>query len=125
MSHVDPAGALAKMMQQLAASVAGAINVALPCKVISFSDGRTKVQPLIRTGTDQPAVIDGIPTIGHRLQIGDLPPKIYKPIIQQGDVVLVVFCDRAIRDALGGQVTAPSSPRTHALQDGVIVGVIG
>ena len=121
----DPAGAIAKGLHQLSSVVAAAINVALPCKVLAFSGGRAKIQPLVRTGEDDPAVIDGVPVIGHRLQIGIYPPTLYSPILEVGDVVLVVFCDRAIRDALGGQIATPSSPRTHALQDAVIVGVIG
>lgn len=125
MSKTDPAGTLAKGMQQLAASLAAAINIALPCKVLSYDGSRARVQPLIKTGTDDPAVIDGVPAIKHRLQIGELPPTVYSPLLEPGDVVLVVFCDRAIRDALGGQVTAPESQRTHALQDAVIVGMIG
>jgi len=125
MSKPDPAGTLAKVMQQLAASLAASINVALPCKVLAYDGSRARVQPLIKTGADAPAVIDGVPVVKQRLQIGDLPPTVYAPILEPGDVVLVEFCDRAIRDALGGQVSTPESPRTHALQDAVIVGMIG
>ncbi|GEM_PF-5072940 len=123
MTKPDPAGTLAKAMQQLAATMAASINVALPCKVLTFSGGRARIQPLIRTGEVTPAIIDGVPALGQRLNIGGVQTWC-EPELQAGDVVLAVFCDRPIRDALGGQVAVPDSPRTHARQDAVIVGVI-
>jgi len=124
MKQTDPAGTLAKVLQQLASTMAATINVALPCKVLAFGGGRARIQPLVRTGEATPAIIDGVPALGQRLNIGGVPTWC-SPELQAGDVVLAVFCDRPIRDALGGQVAAPDSTRTHAIQDAVIVGVIG
>lgn len=124
MSKPDPAGTLAKAMQQIAATMAASINVAIPCKVLEFAGGRARIQPLVRTGAAPPAIIDGVPALGQRVLINGASTWC-EPDLQAGDVVLAVFCDRPIRDAIGGQVAAPASPRSHALQDAVIVGVFG
>jgi hypothetical protein len=126
MNKSDPAGALAKGLQQIVTLVASSINVALPCKVLSYNSTthRARVQPLIRTGVDVPAVIEEVPALGQRLLVGGVPTY-YPPALQDNDVVLVVFSDRQIRDSLGGQVAVPESSRSHDLNDAVIVGVFG
>ena len=48
------------------------------------------------------------------------------PVYEVGDIVLVVFCERAIDEALlAGRPVEPVSSRQHDLSDGIVVGVIG
>jgi hypothetical protein len=46
------------------------------------------------------------------------------PDLRSGDVVLAVFCQRAIDGVLDGKIAYPDASRTHDVHDAVIVGVI-
>ena len=49
----------------------------------------------------------------------------YVPILQSGDMVFVVFSERALDDVLNGDIAYAAQSRHHALNDAVIVGVMG
>ncbi|MGG1651399.1 Gp138 family membrane-puncturing spike protein [Paenibacillus sp. NRS-1780] len=126
MSRVDPAAAMSALLDGLLAKLYTDFNVAFPCEVLSFDEGKmtASVRPLIRTGTDDPAIIQAVPGLGFRLK-----PKAggeateYVPEYKKGDVVYVVVADREIRNGLAGAVAAPDTARQHDSNDAVIVGI--
>ncbi|PYE52488.1 hypothetical protein HUB98_26530 [Paenibacillus barcinonensis] len=126
MSKVDPAAAMAKLLQSLIDKAMADIHCGTPCKVIKFDEGTctADVQPLIRTTSDDPAMILNVQALGHRYKV-DGVEKEYKPSLHPGDVVMVQFADNEIRNAMTGSVASPDTARTHDRNDAVIVGVFG
>ncbi|QCT03283.1 hypothetical protein E6C60_2571 [Paenibacillus algicola] len=120
----DPAATLSKLIEGFVDRAMGGVHVGLPCRVISFNEStcRADVQPLIRTGDDEPAVIQNVPALGRKRKVG-VEIETEKPFYEKGDIVLVVCADREIKNALGGKVAAPDSTRSHDINDAVIVGV--
>lgn len=126
MSKVDPAAAMAKLLQSLIDKAMADIHCGTPCKVIKFDEATctADVQPLIRTTSDDPAMILNVQALGHRYKV-DGVEKEYKPSLHPGDVVMVLFADNEIRNALTGSVASPDTSRAHDRNDAVIVGVFG
>ncbi len=125
MSRNDPAGTLAKLLQGIGGKQAGGIHVAAICRVLSFDAATCKatVQPLIRSGSEDPAPIQNVPALGHRYAVDGGAEQVYKPMLKKGDVVLVVYADHEIKNGLNGQVASPDSLRMHDKNDAVIIGV--
>ncbi|MEK3824424.1 Gp138 family membrane-puncturing spike protein [Paenibacillus sp. FSL K6-1558] len=124
MSKTDPAAAMAKLLQSLVEKAMTDIHVGLPCKVITFNEVTctADVQPLIKTGDDDPAMILGVQALGQKLNI-DGAKKVCKPDLASGDIVFVSFADGEIRNTLTGAVAKPDTTRAHDRNDAVIVGV--
>ncbi|WP_289142926.1 Gp138 family membrane-puncturing spike protein [uncultured Brevibacillus sp.] len=121
---VDPSGSLAKLIDGVVQKRLADMCVAFPCRVISFDNtGRAVVLPLFQLTDEPPSPIQNVPISSHKYKnaIGQIEKVPH--IVEHGDLVFVVCADRQIRDALTGQVTAPSSKRIHDRNDAVIVGV--
>ncbi|RPK29875.1 Gp138 family membrane-puncturing spike protein [Paenibacillus xylanexedens] len=124
MSKMDPAAAMANLLRSLVDQAMSDIHVGLPCKVITFDESTctADVQPLIKTGDDDPAMILGVQALGQKLKI-DGVQKVCKPDLATGDIVYVSFADGEIRNTLTGSVAKPNTTRSHDRNDAVIVGV--
>jgi hypothetical protein len=107
------------------------LHTAMPCKVLSYNESsmRAKIQPLfmmkeVGESPEPLAPIEDVPVLFQRYKVDGIT-KTYTPVLNSGDVVLAVFCQRAMDDVLSGKVAYPSINRNHDIQDAVIVGVIG
>jgi hypothetical protein len=106
------------------------LHTAMPCKVLSYNEStrRAKIQPLFmmkEIGHDpEPlAPVEDVPVLYQRYKVnGNI--QTYIPVLTTGDVVLAVFCQRAIDDVLTGKVAYPDTNRTHDVHDAVVVGVL-
>lgn len=133
MRKTDPAGAMARILKGHAAMQKGNIDVALPCKVITFDPVTltASVQPLLKLSGGDPAQIMSVPVAGQKykfeMNIGSGIQEfetIMRPALSPGDTVFVVCADAEIRNTLSGRVAAPDSVRRHSRMDAVIVGVM-
>lgn len=120
--RTDPAAAIAQLIRRYGDQVAAAVRVALPCKVVAFDVGKMTalVQPLIRDG-EEPAPVTAR-VLSQRLSAGGQPVE-YRTHLEAGDTVMVLFCDREIKNVFQGRPAAPDSARRHSLMDGVVMGV--
>jgi len=120
----DPASTLSQVIAQMMVHQLSAVHVGFPCRVISFDEATCKadVQPLVRTSDGDPAMIQGVPTLGHRFKVNEIE-QVYRPSLKSGDTVYVVCADREIKNALKGQVASADTERRHDVNDAVIVGV--
>jgi hypothetical protein len=124
------------------------LHTAMPCKVLSYNEStrRAKIQPLfmMKEFGREPEVlspVEDVPVLYQRFKVNNGEPfpmkingttqtaeidqeLIFTPVIKAGDVVLAVFCQRAIDDVLTGKVAYPDTNRTHDIHDAVIVGVL-
>lgn len=126
MKHPDPAAEMAKLFKCISRKQSEGIRVADICRVLSFDvlTCRATVQPLIRSGSGDPAPIQNVPAIGQRfMQEGSTLEQVYKPVLHVGDVVFVLFADQEIKNGLAGRVTSPDTQRRHDKNDAVIIGV--
>ncbi|WP_341320819.1 Gp138 family membrane-puncturing spike protein [Solibacillus sp. FSL H8-0523] len=106
------------------------INTAMPCKVLSFDEATctAKIQPLFKTKefNKEPlalAPIEDVPVLYQRFKMHNTSEIIeFYPHLQAGDVVQVVFNQRAIDDAQNGSIVYPGA-RMFSVHDAVIVGV--
>lgn len=122
----DPAGTLANLLQAILDKVGGEIHVGFPAKVISFDESAmtADVQPMIRTNSDEPAMIQGARVLGQRLKLASGgTEQEYIPVYKSGDLVYVSIADREIKNAMSGVVARPDTDRMHDLNDAVIVGI--
>lgn len=121
----SPAAALGKALSEQGKKHIGQINVALPCRVLTFDPGllTADVQPLVRLTSSAPAPILGVPVTGMRVLIAGVE-TVLRPALHVGDIVLAVFADAEIKNTLSGQVAAPDTARRHSRNDAVIVGVM-
>ncbi|MEK3725287.1 Gp138 family membrane-puncturing spike protein [Paenibacillus sp. FSL H8-0034] len=143
MSVVDAGSAANAFISGMLDKALNDLYVSFPCKVISFDtvNCRAVVQPLVRAGDMQPAVIQNVPMLGqkntvkeHELTIIDNGVErtvivkehdlIGIPKVMAGDIVLVVCADVEIKNTLSGQIASPDSKRRHSKNDAVIVGVL-
>ncbi|MBA2878058.1 hypothetical protein HNR63_001112 [Anoxybacillus kamchatkensis] len=106
------------------------LNTAMPCKVLSYNEStrRAKIQPLFQMkevgrNPENLPPIDDVPVLYYRLKVNG-NSQTYIPDLKAGDVVLAVFCQRAIDDVLTGKIAYPDVSRHHDLHDAIIVGVI-
>jgi hypothetical protein len=126
MKQPDPAASMAKLLKNFNSKQNDGLRVADICRVLTFDAAscRATVQPLIRSGSDDPAPIQNVPAIGQRLLLeGSQVEQVYKPALHVGDVVLVLFADQEIKNGLAGRVTSPDTQRRHDKNDAVIIGV--
>ncbi|GKU78570.1 Gp138 family membrane-puncturing spike protein [Paenibacillus sp. L3-i20] len=124
MKQADPSAALSMMLTRWWNKKSGGMHVAFPCKVLSYQAtiNRACLQPLIRTTTSEPAIIEHVPVLGQRYLIDGIETTCV-PFVKAGDIVLVVCADRELKNAQTGKVAKPDSSRMHDVNDAVIVGV--
>ncbi|WP_419957209.1 Gp138 family membrane-puncturing spike protein [Psychrobacillus psychrotolerans] len=106
------------------------VNTSMPCEVLAYNEStRTaKIQPLFKVkdkGYDPISLppIESVPVLKQKYKVNGGPVQEYVPVLDRGDTVLVVFCQRAIDDAQNGQNVFPGISRMFSIQDAVIVGV--
>ena len=104
------------------------VNTAMPCRVVSFSDGKASVQPLFmkKVKGESPKkrpLIQNVPTLKQRFKV-DGVTQTYEPVYEVGDVVFVAFAQRALDKLSGGQEFYPGYSRKHSIHDAVILGVM-
>lgn len=120
-----------KYLRQLLESRAAEIHTAMPCKVESFdeSTGTAKVVPLFMTvfsNSDTPQQkppLLNVPTAKRKYKSGtNIITE--TPYYETGDIVMVVFLERAYDFVRNGNVADPKYNRKHALDDGIIIGLL-
>jgi hypothetical protein len=103
------------------------LHTAMPCKVLSVSGSEATIQPLFmridKEGAKPYSPILSVPWVRHRLMVDGIT-KMYEPVYQSGDKVLVVFSERALDNVLGGKIADPEFNRRHSIEDAVIVGLM-
>jgi hypothetical protein len=143
MSIVDAGSAANAFVAGMLEKALDDLYVCFPCKVISFqSDScRAVVQPLVRVGNSDPAVIQNVPVLGQKFILKEYDQTIiddgvertitmkeheavYIPNVKAGDMVVVVCADVEIKNMLSGQFATPDSKRKHSKNDAFIVGVL-
>lgn len=98
-------------------------------RVVGISGNRVSVQRIgKKRGADgilrDHPIQSNLPTTSLRLTIGESTDT-YTPVYQIGDVVVVVFSERAIDRVLESSGTVdPGSYRRHSINDGVVIGLI-
>ena len=101
------------------------LHTMLICRVVAATATTASVQPIgKRKGPD--GVVRAYP------QLTNLPIMSTRhgttnltPVYQVGDVVVVVFSERAIDGVIGSSGTVdPGSYRKHNINDGVVIGLI-
>jgi hypothetical protein len=95
------------------------LYVSAPAKVIKYDSGAhtADVEPLFMS-EDNDGNLDAWPLIEDALvlkHVGDLAA---------GDVVVLLFADRALDEMNGSEKFDPDSTRSHDLTDAMIIGVI-
>ncbi|GAB6990849.1 Gp138 family membrane-puncturing spike protein [Paenibacillus pini] len=125
--RTDPAGGLSQLLSSFQDKLLSSLHVGFPCKVIKFDESKltADVQPLIRTTSGDPAMLQGVPVLGQQWKIDGGTAQVYKPVLRQGDVVFVVCADQEIKNALNGSIASADTGRQHDPNDAVIVGVFG
>lgn len=119
-----------RFFNRLVSSAMLKLNTVMPCKVVDYNKEtrEAKIQPLFMVkdyGQDPeklPALED-VPVMGHRYEI-DGTEKEYIPMLKKGDLVVVVFAQRALDNVLDGDVAYPEIQRHHDLQDAIIIGIL-
>jgi hypothetical protein len=143
MSVVDAGSAANAFIVGMLDRALNDLYVCFPCKVISFNSVSYKavIQPLVRMGDLEPAVIQNVPVLGHKYIVKEheqtiidegiervVTVKDYEticvPNVKAGDAVMVVCGDVEIKNMLSGQIASPDSKRKHSKNDAVIVGVL-
>ncbi|TQR21792.1 Gp138 family membrane-puncturing spike protein [Psychrobacillus vulpis] len=125
------------------------INTCMPCEVISYNeDSRTaKVQPLfmvkeVNRAPEKLSVLEDVPVLFERVKLKNntaisisIPnsdhtqitfnePVELVPSINSGDIVLAVFAQRSIDDAVDGKLVYPGASRLFDIHDAIIVGLL-
>lgn len=107
------------------------INTCMPCKVLSYNEGsRTaKIQPLfmvkeVNRSPEKLSVLEDVPVLKQKYKVNGGASEEYVPVLSVGDTVLAVFCQRAIDDALDGDIVYPGTSRLFDVHDAIIVGIL-
>ncbi|MBD8026416.1 hypothetical protein H9636_07060 [Ureibacillus sp. Re31] len=116
--------------QELKRGILTSINTCMPAKILEYDKNKceAKIQPLFKIkvkGKDNPVTlppIEGVPALKNRYEV-DGAIKEYKPIYNKGEIVLVVFSQRALDDAQNGDLVYPGTARMFSIHDAVIMGV--
>lgn len=106
------------------------INTSMPCKVLSYNKGNrtAKIQPLFKVkevgqSPESLPSIEDVPVCFQKFEVDGIT-KTYTPILGVGDIVLVVFGQRSIDDAIEGVLDFPGFSRVLDIQDAMIVGIL-
>lgn len=107
------------------------LHTAMPARIVSYNEERRRatIQPLFMTKEvgkppRQLPVVQNVPVLSHRFQIGVGDPQTYVPVYEPGDIVFVAFSERALDAVMagGGRPVLPDSSRHHSINDAVIIG---
>lgn len=99
------------------------MHTAYLSKVISFNQDKADIQPLVATvsydGSSEPyPIIPNVPVIVSARKNGQ------NKELSEGNIVLVVCCERSITEALKGKINTSANGGQYSLSDSVIVGVL-
>lgn len=121
--RTDPAAAIAQLIRRYGDHLTATVRVAIPCKVVTFDEAKMTalVQPLIKD-SENPAPVTAR-VLSQRFNTGNGQAVEYRSQLVADDTVMVLFCDREIKNAFQGRPAAPDSARRHSLMDGVVIGV--
>ena len=104
------------------------LHTAMPCKVLSYENNEATIQPLFmkttKDGQRPYPIIEGVRGLKNHLHVKDEKPKCYCTTYYPGDIVLVIFSERALDHVLNGEIADPQFNRRHSIQDAIILGVI-
>jgi hypothetical protein len=107
------------------------LHTVMPCRVERFneSQGTADVVPLfMRKFKNMSAQVmpkqSGLPILKRKIKNGDIV-TIESPYYERGDIVLVVFAERALDRVSTGKIADPQFDRKHGLDDGIIIGYLG
>ncbi|GGA31033.1 Gp138 family membrane-puncturing spike protein [Psychrobacillus lasiicapitis] len=125
------------------------INTCMPCKVLAYNESNrtAKIQPLfmikeINRAPEKLSVLEDVPVLFERVKIKNntaisvtIPNSDHTqitfnesvelvPSINVGDIVLAVFAQRSLDDAIEGNVVYPGTSRLFAVHDAIIVGIL-
>jgi len=107
------------------------IHTTMPCRIESFNEVTftAKIVPLFKVKfKDQQAIdrppIENVPVLRQKRKSGDII-TIETPYYEPGDIVLVIFMERAMDMVQGNSTVDPKYSRKHALEDAVIIGYLG
>jgi hypothetical protein len=102
-------------------SVVNNLHTSGICKVIASHGSDYTIEPMFKDSEGNIIKpIAGVKGLKERYIVDGGIPRIYEPVYQSGDVVLVVFTEHAIENIRGN-----TSKRKHSLTDAVIVGIWG
>lgn len=106
------------------------INTAMPAKILSYDEVKctAKIQPLFKAKEEgkEPVnlpPIEGVPALKQKYRVNGGAVQTYTPVYNVGDVVLVVFSQRALDGAKKGNIVYPGTNRMFSIHDAVIVGL--
>lgn len=110
------------------------LNTAMPCKVLAYDETKrtAKIQPLFMVkefGQNERSLapIENVPVLFQRYKVHNVVTFTESvemiPDLRNGDIVQVIFNQRAIDEAIKGNNTFPGTARMFDIHDAVIVGV--
>lgn len=108
------------------------LHTAMPCKVERYneSEGTADVVPLfMRVYADGRkeaySIVTNVPAVKRKWKDSQGEVRVESPFFEAGDVVLVVFAERAIDNAMVSRSPVdPGSSRKHDIDDAIIVGLL-
>ena len=109
------------------------LNTAMPCEVLEYNPNtcRVKLQPKFEVkelGKNPKKLppIENVPVLIQKFKMHSVSGEVIEmyPHLERGDIVQVVFNQRAIDDALrSGGTVRPGAKRLFSIHDAVVVGV--
>ena len=107
------------------------LHTCMPCKVLSYneSSGTADVVPLfMRKYIDNPpqkyTPITSVPVLKRKYRDASGAISVEEVIYEKGDIVVVIFAERAIDNVLSGNIADPKFNRKHDLKDAIIIGLL-
>ncbi|WP_346235738.1 Gp138 family membrane-puncturing spike protein [Lysinibacillus telephonicus] len=106
------------------------INTAMPAMILSYNETTctAKIQPLFKVkevGKEPVSLpaIEGVPVLKQKFRVNGGAVQTYTPVYSEGEVVYVVFSQRALDEAQKGNNVFPGTSRMFSIHDAVIVGL--
>lgn len=106
------------------------INTAMPAKILSYNESTctAKIQPLFKVKEENKEArslppIENVPALKQKFRVNGGAVQIYTPVYSEGDVVQVIFNQRALDEAQKGKNVFPGVNRMFSIHDAVIVGL--
>lgn len=116
-----------KFMGKLSNSIVNGINNCMLGKVESFDASTMKadISPLISNANADGGYANMSMLVEVPVSFLKAGPFVIRPPYKAGDIVLIVFADSDIDNALlSGAASTPNSTRKHSLDDAIVVGGI-
>lgn len=107
------------------------LHTCMPARVTRYDAERARadVQPLYMRrdrGAARPVplpLLTDLPVLRRRILVDEIP-VVETPHYEPGDIVLIAFAERALDRVLGGAMSDPGYSRKHALEDGIVLGLL-